>query len=76
MTYRIEPKPRKCQSYGGCLAIAPKVFGWDRAHKVRLVDRAGAPEAAILKAAKLCPYRAIVLSDEASGQTIFPQGGS
>jgi molecular chaperone DnaJ len=76
MTYRIEPKPQKCQSYGGCLAIAPKVFGWDRAHKVRLVDQAGAPEATILKAAKLCPYRAIALSDAATGEKIFPRGGA
>jgi ferredoxin len=76
MTYRIEPKPQKCQSYGGCLAIAPNVFGWDRAKKVRLGDPAGAPDAAILKAAKLCPYRAIALSDAASGEKIFPRGGA
>jgi ferredoxin len=76
MTYRIEPKPQKCQSYGGCLAIAPNVFGWDHAKKVRLGDPAGAPDAAILKAAKLCPYRAIALSDAASDEKIFPRGGA
>jgi ferredoxin len=70
--YRIEPEAKRCQSYGSCLKIAPNVFAWDRARKVRIADPAGADDKAILKAAKLCPYRAIALSD-AAGEPVFPR---
>jgi ferredoxin len=70
--YRIELDTGRCQSYGNCLDLAPAVFGWTRARKVRIGDAAGAPDDKILKAAKLCPYRAIALIDEASGTKIFP----
>jgi ferredoxin len=72
MSYRIEPDQKRCQSYGNCLKIAPNTFAWDRAHKVRVSDPEGASDAAILKAAKLCPYRAIALSDDA-GEPVFPR---
>ena len=70
--YRIELDTRRCQSYGSCLGIAPTVFAWTRARKVRIADPAGSADAAILKAAKLCPYRAIAIIDEASGGRLFP----
>jgi ferredoxin len=71
--YRIELEPARCQSYGKCLSLAPNVFAWDRARKVRLADPAGAPEETILKAAKLCPYRAIAVIDVDSGEPVFPR---
>jgi len=71
--YRIDLDPRRCQSYGSCLRIAPNSFAWDRARKVRLSDPEGTPDAAILKAAKLCPYRAIALSDAGTGEPVFPR---
>jgi ferredoxin len=70
--YRIELKPAKCQSYGKCLALAPSVFAWDPARKVRLADPGAAPDETLLKAAKLCPYRAIAIIDQATGETLFP----
>ena len=70
--YRIELDTGRCQSYGSCLAIAPTMFAWTRARKVRLADKGTAPDKDIVKAAKLCPYRAIALIDEASGETMFP----
>ncbi len=72
MSYRIEPDQKRCQSYGNCLKVAPNTFAWDRARKVRVSDPAGASDAAILKAAKLCPYRAIALADE-TGEPVFPR---
>lgn len=71
--YRIELDPARCQSYGSCLRIAPTAFAWDRARKVRLSAAADAPDAAILKAAKLCPYRAIGLEDAETGEPVFPR---
>jgi ferredoxin len=70
--YRIDLDTRRCQSYGSCLAIAPSVFAWTRARKVRIADPGGAADAAILKAAKLCPYRAIAIIDDASDARLFP----
>jgi ferredoxin len=70
--YRIELDQARCQSYGNCLNVAPAVFAWDRARKVRIGDPGGAADATILKAAKLCPYRAIAIIDEDSGGRLFP----
>ncbi|HXQ52218.1 MAG TPA: ferredoxin [Stellaceae bacterium] len=70
--YRIALNPAKCQSYGKCLSLAPSVFAWDRARKVRLADPAAADDAILLKAAKLCPYRAIAIIDQDTGEQVFP----
>jgi ferredoxin len=70
--YRIELDTLRCQSYGNCLNVAPAVFAWTRARKIRIADPGGAADAVILKAAKLCPYRAIAIIDDASGGRIFP----
>lgn len=71
--YRIELRRERCQSYGKCLSLAPNVFAWDRGRKVRIVDPAGASDETILKAAKLCPYRAIAVFEAASGEPVFPK---
>ena len=70
--YRIELDQARCQSYGSCLAIAPNRFAWTRARKVRLSEPGEAPDKDILKAAKLCPYRAIAIIDEGTGARVFP----
>jgi ferredoxin len=70
--YRIELDKTRCQSYGSCLNVAPAVFAWDAARKVRITDPGGADDARILKAAKLCPYRAIAIIDALSGTQLFP----
>lgn len=70
--YRIERALAKCQGYGGCLKTAPAVFALGADRKVEVLDPDGAPDETVLKAAKACPYRAIVLYDRASGAQIFP----
>ena len=69
---RIELDTHKCQSYGKCLSVAPKLFAWDRGRKVRINDPQAATPALALKAAKNCPYRAIAVVDRATGERIFP----
>ena len=69
---RIEITKRKCQAYGQCTATAPGVFALGADRKVEVVDPAGASDAAILQAAKGCPYRVIVVHDDAGAQ-LFPQ---
>ena len=68
---RIEITKRKCQAYGQCTATAPGVFALGADRKVEVVDPAGASDAAILQAAKGCPYRVIVVHDDAGAQ-LFP----
>jgi ferredoxin len=68
---QIEVTKRKCQAYGRCTATAPGVFVLDAGRKVEVVDPAGAPDAAILEAAKGCPYRVITVRDDA-GHQLFP----
>jgi ferredoxin len=70
--YRIELATAKCQAYGLCMRIAPPVFALGEDRKVRLLDAAGAADEVILKAAKGCPYRAIVLVDRQSEAQVFP----
>ena len=70
--YRIEIALNKCQAYGLCLKTAPGVFAQGDKHKARVIDPNGATDEVILKAAKGCPYRAIILHDEASGTQVFP----
>jgi ferredoxin len=68
---RVEINKKKCQAFGNCIARAPTVFALGEDKKVALVDPAGAPDEAILQAAKSCPYRAIAVSND-EGEQIFP----
>jgi ferredoxin len=68
---RIDINKKKCQAFGNCFARAPAVFALGIDKKVELVDPSGAPDETILQAAKSCPYRAIVVSNE-QGEQIFP----
>ena len=70
--YRIEISEAKCQSDGTCVATAPQVFAWRENRKSQVIDPAGAADEIILKAARSCPYRAIVVVDEQSGAQLFP----
>jgi ferredoxin len=68
---RIDLAKHKCQAYGQCTATAPGVFALGADRKVEVVDPGGASHAAILQAAKGCPYRVIAVRDE-TGQQLFP----
>jgi ferredoxin len=70
--YRVEIVAAKCQSNGKCIATAPQVFAWRDDRKAQVIDPAGAADELILKAAKSCPYRAIVVADPSSGTQLFP----
>jgi ferredoxin len=62
----------KCQSYKRCTAVAPAVFGIGTDGKSTVLHPAGASEAEIVKAARSCPYRAIVVTRAESGEQLFP----
>ncbi len=69
---RIAVDSGKCQSHARCTVVAPAVFGLGADAKAEVLDPHGAEDALVLKAAKSCPYRAIAVSDETSGEQLWP----
>jgi ferredoxin len=49
------------------------VFALSSASKAEVVDPHGADDAVVHKAAKSCPYRAIAVFDETSGERLWPR---
>jgi ferredoxin len=62
----------KCISSEDCIESAPAVFRLDAEGKSEVYNPAGAPDAAILAAARGCPVKAIVVADEETGTQLFP----
>jgi ferredoxin len=74
---RIVPRAfkDKCKTYGRCLKVAPDLFALDEQRKVEVLFVPHASSELLLKAAKGCPYRAIGLFDESTGEQTFPRQG-
>lgn len=62
----------KCISSEDCVESAPAVFRLDDDGKSEVYNPAGAPDAAIIAAARACPAKAIVVVDEETGTQLFP----
>ena len=63
----------KCQSYGACMKIAPDVFKPDAENKAKVADPRAVDDETLLKAARSCPYKAITVVDEATGEQLHPR---
>jgi ferredoxin len=63
----------KCKTYGRCVKLAPELFALDDQQKVELLPETNPSPELLRKAAKGCPYRAIGLFDEITGEQIFPR---
>ena len=61
-----------CIGAANCVAIAPTVFELDDERKAVVIDPYGVGDELIKAAAQACPTKAIVLQDEATGETIYP----
>jgi ferredoxin len=62
----------KCISSEDCVESAPGVFRLDDEGKSEVYNPAGAPDGAIMAAARGCPVKAIVIVDEETGTQLFP----
>lgn len=51
----------KCEGYGKCVEVAPKVFKLDEKFVAMVLDPHGDSDQKILLAAKVCPTKAIIL---------------
>ena len=69
---RVTVNTMKCQSYKRCTAVAPAVFGIGEDGKATVLHAEGASAEEIVKAARSCPYRAITVVAESSGEQLFP----
>ena len=69
---RVSVNTAKCQSYRRCSALAPGVFAVMDDGKASVLDPEGASRDEVIKAARSCPYRAIIVADDASGEQLFP----
>jgi ferredoxin len=69
---RVTVNTTKCQSYKRCAAVAPAVFGIGNDGKATVLHTEGTPQEEIVKAARSCPYRAITVVEEDSGDQLFP----
>ncbi|MCZ6624769.1 MAG: ferredoxin [Deltaproteobacteria bacterium] len=62
----------KCEGYGKCVEVSPKVFKLDEKFISVVGDPKGDTDQKILLAAKVCPTKAIILEEEETGKRLFP----
>jgi ferredoxin len=68
MTLHVQIDNDACLAHGDCAVVAPDVFVVDDVAKVI----ADAPDDVLLAAAQACPSVAIVLTDAATGEQVYP----
>ncbi len=68
MSYVAEIDESACAAHGDCEAIAPEIF---RVEDVAVVIGGEADEL-MLEAARVCPAVAIRITDEDTGEPLFP----
>jgi len=72
---RITVDHGRCVGNAMCLATAPSTFEHDEHRQSVVVDPAGDPEEAIVRAARSCPTAAITVEVAETGERLFPPGG-
>lgn len=61
-----------CKGAAACVVIAGKTFQLDTFDKAVVIDVHGDDEATIWKAAEACPFDAVILEDEETGEWLYP----
>lgn len=69
---KITVDRNRCRGVSNCASVAPNVFEIDEQFRAVILDPQGDSDQDILKAAMVCPTKAIILQDENSGKRIFP----
>ena len=80
-TLKLRIDEESCMGVGSCVKLAPRVFKIDEASlkssfisfaPLVVLDKKGASNNALFMAAQSCPYKAIILEDEVTGEQLFP----
>ena len=61
-----------CKGAGSCVAIAGSVFQLDDQDKAVIIDQHGEADETIWAAAEACPFDAIILEDDETGEWLYP----
>jgi len=69
---RITIDRTKCEGYAKCVQASPKVFKLDAKMIAEVIDAKGDSDERILLAAKICPTKAIAVSEEETGKKLYP----
>jgi ferredoxin len=72
--YKIEIDRNLCVGDGACVNEAPGTFEMDEESIAIVTNADGNTPEEILAAAQSCPVDAIILTDAASGEKVWPQG--
>jgi len=72
MALKITVNQAKCIGSGDCVETTPAVFQLDDQGKSHVLDEKGAPDGAIISAARSCPVKAITVVNQETGEQIFP----
>ncbi len=62
----------KCQGFGACDRVAPDLFALDASQRAEFRGAADSSPETILRAARSCPYKAIVVVDAATHEQLYP----
>jgi ferredoxin len=68
MTLHVQIDGDACLAHGDCAVVAPDVFVVDDVARVV----ADAPDDVLVAAAQACPSVAILLTDAATGEQVYP----
>ena len=69
---RIEVDRELCYGFGDCVDSAPGVFELDDDEKSIVVDPDASDRDDLVLAAQDCPVDAIILTDQATGEQVYP----
>lgn len=71
--YKIEVDRDLCIGDGACCGEAPNTFEMDDDNIAVVKDVDGHTEEEIMQAAQVCPVDAIILTDNESGEKVWPE---
>lgn len=72
-SYKLEVDKDKCISAASCIAIAPQTFQLDDQEKAEVICQRCEDAETQLLAAQSCPTQAIKVTDEKTGQQVWPK---
>lgn len=72
MAYSVRVDPQMCIGTTQCVETAPGVYDMNAAHTMAVVKNRKAADAELLAGAKSCPVAAIIVTDDETGQQIYP----
>lgn len=61
-----------CIGAASCVALAMKTFALDAENKAIVLEGEGDPPETVKLAAESCPTKAIILTDEETGEQVYP----